>query len=77
MFLEREQVMTQSSDPGWRSLEAKIIAWDEKIRSREREIQQLDERLRDLEMQLGVLKRRLAVGTGVIVSAAELRADVH
>jgi hypothetical protein len=67
MFLERELVMTRSSDPGWRSLEAKIIAWDERIRSREREIQALDERLRALETQLGVLKRRLALGTGVIV----------
>jgi uncharacterized coiled-coil DUF342 family protein len=66
MFVERELVMTRSSDPGWSSLEAKVIAWDERIRSREREIQALDERLRDLEVKLGALKRRLAVGTGVI-----------
>jgi chromosome segregation ATPase len=46
----------------------KILAWDERIRSREREIQQLDERLRDLEQRLGALKRRLALGTGVMAS---------
>jgi len=66
MFLERELDMTRSSDSGWSSLEAKIIAWDERIRSRERKIQALDERLRDLEVKLGALKRRLALGTGVV-----------
>lgn len=71
MFLERELAMTRTSDPGWRSLEAKIIAWDERIRSREREIQALDERLRELETQLGALRRRLALGTGVIVPITE------
>lgn len=75
MISERELVMTRSSDPGWRSLEAKIIAWDERIRSREKEIQALDERLRELEVQLGALKRRLALGTGVIVPMLEARAE--
>jgi len=77
MFLERELAMTRSTDPGWRSLEAKIISWDERIRSREREIHALDERLRELETKLGALKRRLALGTGVIVTTAEPDRDTH
>ena len=63
--------MTSLSDPEWRVLEVKILAWDERVRSRERDIHQLDERLRDLEQRMGVLKRRLALGTGVMASVAD------
>jgi predicted nucleic acid-binding Zn-ribbon protein len=58
--------MNRASDPEWSALEGRIIAWDERIRSREQKIKILDERLRDLEQQLGALKRRLANGTGVM-----------
>ena len=58
--------MNRVSDPNWKSLEEKIIVWDERLRSREREIQALDVRLRELEERLGQLKRRLAQGTGRI-----------
>ncbi len=60
--------MNRVSDPEWGALEEKILAWDERIRSREQKIKVLDERLRDLEQQLGALKRRLALGTGVMAS---------
>jgi chromosome segregation ATPase len=63
--------MKRVLDPEWRELEVKILAWDERIRTREREIQQLDERLRDLEQRMGVLRRRLALGTGVMPSVAD------
>lgn len=63
--------MNRSSDPEWRALQAKIIAWDERIRTREREIQLLDERLRELEERLGALRRRLAIGTGVMSSVPD------
>jgi predicted nucleic acid-binding Zn-ribbon protein len=63
--------MKQVSDPEWRALEVKILAWDERIRTREREIHQLDERLRELEQRMGQLKRRLAVGTGVMAAVPE------
>lgn len=59
--------MNSASDPNWKSLENKIIVWDERLRTREREIQALDVRLRELEERLGQLKRRLAQGTGRIV----------
>jgi predicted nucleic acid-binding Zn-ribbon protein len=58
--------MNRVSDPDWKSLENKIIVWDERLRTREREIQALDVRLRELEERLGALKRRLAQGTGRI-----------
>ena len=58
--------MKRDSDPAWRALELKIISWDERVRSRERDLQLLDDRLRELERGLGVLRRRLALGTGVI-----------
>ncbi len=67
--------MHRVSDPEWRALENKIIAWDERVRTREREIQQLDERLRELEERMGALKRRLAVGTGVMASVPEPNLD--
>jgi hypothetical protein len=60
--------MNSVSDPEWRSLENKIIAWDEHLRTRERAIHQLDERLRELERQMGAIKRRLAGGTGVMAA---------
>lgn len=69
--------MKRASDPEWQALEQKIIAWDDRIRSREREIQALDARLRELENQLGALKRRLALGTGVVPMSAEHRALAH
>lgn len=62
--------MNRASDPDWKSLENKIIVWDERLRTREREIQALDARLRELEERLGQLKRRLAQGTGRIVMSA-------
>jgi hypothetical protein len=58
--------MKRDTDPEWRALEFKIISWDERIRSRERDLQLLDDRLRELERGLGVLRRRLALGTGAI-----------
>lgn len=67
--------MNSVSDPEWRSLENKIIAWDEHLRTRERAIHQLDERLRELERQMGALRRRLAGGTGVM-AAVQAPADV-
>lgn len=60
--------MNRVSDPEWGALEARFLAWDERIRSREQKIKLLDERLRDLEKGLGALKRRLALGTGVMAS---------
>jgi predicted nucleic acid-binding Zn-ribbon protein len=63
--------MNRVSDPEWRALEVRILAWNERIRSRERELHRLDERLRELEQQLGALKRRLAAGTGVMASMSE------
>lgn len=62
--------MNRASDPDWKSLENKIIVWDERLRTREREIQALDARLRELEERLGQLKRRLAQGTGRIAMPA-------
>jgi hypothetical protein len=55
-------------DPQWQALEERILAWDERIRNRERAMQVLDERMRDLQQQLTVLRRRLALGTGVMQS---------
>jgi prefoldin subunit 5 len=49
-------------------LESKIAGWDERIRRREHKIQVLDEQLRELQEQIGVLRRRLAIGTGVMAS---------
>jgi len=63
--------MSRITDPEWRALEDRILAWNERIRSRELELRRLDERLRELEQQLGVLKRRLAAGTGVMASMTE------
>lgn len=63
--------MKRVLDPEWRALEVKILAWDERIRTREREIQLLDERLRELEQRMGVLRRRLALGTGVMPSVTD------
>jgi len=71
--------MMRLSDPEWLALERKILAWDERIRARERDIQALHDRLRELEQRLGVIKRRLALGTGVMASVAstELPAVRH
>lgn len=63
--------MKRMTDPEWRVLEVKILAWDERIRNREHQIQQLDEKLHDLQERLGALKRRLAVGTGVMASVPD------
>ncbi|HWO20313.1 MAG TPA: hypothetical protein VNO30_16200 [Kofleriaceae bacterium] len=70
--------MTRASDTDWKSLESKIIVWDERLRTREREIQALDVRLRELEERLGQLRRRLAQGTGRIeMPQALLPADAE
>lgn len=67
--------MTRTSDPEWGALEARFLAWDERIRARERAFQQLDARLRELQDQLGALKRRIARGTGVMTSVPEPSGD--
>ena len=66
--------MKNITDPEWKALELRIIAWDERIRHREHEIKLLDDRLRELEQRLGALRRRLAFGTGAMVPISEPRA---